>query len=86
MEFEFDPAKSRANESKHGINFTEAQLLWRDAMLLEVPARTSDEPRSVIIGRIGDKHWSAVITYREGRVRLISIRRSREEEIDLYEG
>lgn len=86
MEFEFDPAKSQANREKHGIDFVEAQLLWLDDMLLEIPARTSHEPRYVIIGRIGDKHWSAVITYREGRVRLISVRRSRKEEVGLYEG
>lgn len=86
MEFEFDPEKSRANKEKHGIDFIEAQLLWLDSMLLEIPARTIDEPRFVIIGRIGDRHWSAVVTYREGRVRLISARRSRKEEVGLYEG
>ena len=86
MEFEFDPAKSQANKEKHGIDFVEAQLLWLDAMLLEIPARTSDEPRYVIIGRIGDKHWSAVVTYRDGHIRLISVRRSRKEEVGLYEG
>lgn len=31
------------------------------------------------------KHWSAVVTYREGRVRLISVRRSRKKEVELYE-
>lgn len=86
MEFEFDPAKSQANKAKHGIDFIEAQLLWLDGMLLEVPARTSDEPRYVIIGRIGEKHWSAVVTCREGRTRIISVRRSRNEEVGLYEG
>lgn len=86
MEFDFDPAKSQANKDKHGIDFVEAQLLWLDDMLLEILARTSDEPRYVIIGRIGDKHWSAVVTYREGRTRIISVRRSRKEEVGLYEG
>ena len=86
MEFEFDPAKSQANKDRHGIDFVEAQLLWLDDMLLEIPARTSDEPRYVIIGRIGDRHWSAVVTYREDRTRIISVRRSRKEEVGLYEG
>jgi len=63
VEFEFDPKKSRANKEKHGIDFVEAQLLWLDAMLLEIPARTSDEPRYVIIGRIGEKHWSATVAF-----------------------
>lgn len=85
MEFEFDEAKSRANKAKHGIDFIEAQALWEDTDLLEIPARTEDEPRSIVIGRIGAKHWSAVFTYRGERVRIISVRRSRKEERELYE-
>ncbi len=86
MEFEFDSNKSMANKEKHGIDFVEAQLLWFDDMLLEIPSRTSDEPRFVIIGKIGEKHWSAVITYRQDRIRIISVRRSRNEEVEIYEG
>ena len=86
MEFEFDPDKSQANKAKHGIDFIEAQLLWLDDMLLEIPARTSDEPRFLIIGAIGNRHWSAVVTYREDRIRIISVRRSRKEEVEIYEG
>ena len=86
MEFEFDDSKSRSNKSKHGINFEEAQLLWLDDMLMEIPARTSDEPRFLVIGRIRGIHWSAVITYRDDRVRVISVRRARIEEVEIYEG
>lgn len=86
MEFEFDPGKSKSNKEKHGIDFVEAQLLWLDDMLLEIPARTSDEPRFVIIGRIEHQHWSAVVTYRQDRIRIISVRRSRKEEVGIYEG
>lgn len=86
MPFEFDEAKSRANQAKHGIDFVEAQALWRDDRLLEVPARTEDEPRFLVVGRIGDRYWSAVITYRGERVRIISVRRARDEEVALYEG
>lgn len=85
MEFEFDPAKSAANLEKHGIDFVAAQALWDDALRVEIPARTVDEPRWLIVGRIAGKHWSAVVTYREGRVRLISVRRSRTEEVEIYE-
>jgi len=85
MEFEFDPAKSRANKTKHGIDFVKAQALWDDPDLLEIPARTSDEPRFVVIGLIGEKHWSGIITYRNDHVRFISVRRSRPEEVKLYE-
>jgi uncharacterized DUF497 family protein len=80
MDFEFDPAKSAANLKKHGIDFYGAQALWSDPDRLEVPARSLDEPRTQIIGRIGDGVWSALVTMRGDRVRIISIRRARDEE------
>ena len=83
--FEFDEAKSQANLLKHGINFVDAQDLWNDPRLLEIPANTEDEPRYLMIGLINQKHWSAVITYRGMDIRLISVRRSRTEEVALYE-
>ena len=83
--FEFDATKSEANRTKHGINFVEAQGLWNDPMLLEIPAKTDDEPRYLVIGLMDGKHWSAVITYRGTIVRLISVRRARTEEVALYE-
>ncbi len=85
--FEFDTEKSAANKEKHGINFIEAQKIWDDPFRLEIPAKTTDETRFLIIGKIKAKHWSAVITYREAetKIRLISVRRAREEERALYE-
>ena len=83
--FEFDAAKSESNLTKHGIDFLEAQALWNDAMLLEIPAKTDDEPRHLLIGLIQDKHLSAVVTYRADNIRLISVRRARTEEVALYE-
>jgi uncharacterized protein len=85
MEFEFDPHKSDANRQKHGIDFVEAQALWDDLDLIELPARTVDEQRLVVIARIGERHWSAIIACREQRVRIISVRRARKEEIAIYE-
>ena len=85
ISFEFDATKSEANRTKHGINFVEAQGLWNDPMLLEIPAKTDDEPRYLAIGQINGKHWSAVMTYRGANVRLISVRRARTEEMALYE-
>jgi uncharacterized DUF497 family protein len=84
--FEFDERKSGANAGKHGIDFGQAQELWRDPYLIEIPTVTVDEPRYLVIGRIGAKHWSAVITYRGEITRIISVRRSRPEEVALYEG
>jgi hypothetical protein len=86
VDFEFDASKSVANKAKHGIDFVEAQALWLDDMRVEIPARTADEPRYLIVGVIAGKHWSAVITYREERIRVISVRRSRSEEVAIYEG
>ena len=86
MEFEFDAEKSDGNKKKHGIDFREAQALFDDPDLAEIPAKTTDEPRFLVIGKIADKHWSGVVTYRGERTRIISVRRSRKEEVDLYEG
>ncbi len=85
VSFEFDENKSKSNLSKHGIDFIEAQMLWNDADLLEIPAKTQDETRFLVVGMIADKHWSGVITYRANNIRIISVRRSREEEVALYE-
>ena len=85
MEFEFDPEKSLSNREKHGIDFDEAQALWSDPDAVEIPARTTDEPRFLVIGKIDGRHWSAVTTSRNGRTRIISVRRSRDEEVAIYE-
>jgi len=85
MEFEFDPRKSESNKQKHGIDFHEAQELWSDPDYIEIPVKTSDEPRFLVIGKISGKHWSGIITYRTDKIRIISVRRSRKEEVDIYE-
>jgi len=85
LPFEFDSLKSQSNLKKHGIDFVEAQLLWLDPYLLEIPAKTVDEPRYLMIGKILDKHWSAVVTYRDESIRIISVRRARIEEVKIYE-
>jgi hypothetical protein len=84
MPFEFDPEKSIANKAKHGIDFVEAQDIWTDPDRLEIPARSLDEPRSQVIGRIGEKTWSAFITYRNDKTRIISVRRARADEEARY--
>jgi uncharacterized DUF497 family protein len=85
MEFEFDPDKSNHNKQKHGIDFDEAQALWDDPDLIETPVKTIDEPRHLVIGKMAGKHWSGVIAYRGGKIRIISVRRSRKEEVEIYE-
>jgi uncharacterized DUF497 family protein len=85
MKFEFDPDKSKANKTKHDIDFVEAQRLWEDPDRLQVPARTQGEPRLMLIARINQKHWSAIFTIRSEITRIISVRRSRQKEVEQYE-
>lgn len=85
MEFEFDKRKSQINKKKHGIDFLEAQALWEDSDCIEIPAKTIDEERYLLIGKVSDKYWSAILTYRNGNIRIISVRRSRKEEVKIYE-
>jgi len=86
MEFEYDAHKSESNKRKHGVDFIEAQALWKDSDRIEIPARTADDLRYLLIGKIGDEHWSAIFTYRDQKIRIISVRRTRREEIEIYEG
>lgn len=85
MEFEFDQNKSLANKAKHGIDFTEAQQLWDDPERIEIPTKNLDEPRYILIGKIDDKIWAAIFTYRKNKIRLISVRRARKDEKEIYE-
>ena len=85
MKFEYDSAKSESNKAKHGIDFEEAKALWKDDDRLNIPTAYEDEERYALIGRIGLRHWTAIITYRGEVIRIISVRHSRKEEIDLYE-
>lgn len=84
MDFDFAEAKSATNLKKHGIDFVAAQALRSDSDRLEIPARSTDEPRTQVIGRVGRLVWSAFITYRGDRIRIISIRRARDEEKAAY--
>jgi uncharacterized DUF497 family protein len=70
---------------KHGIDFKQAQKLWDDPDLIEIPVRTSDEPRFLVVGRISGRYWSGIITYRGDKIRIISVRRARKEEVNIYE-
>lgn len=84
-DFEFDTSKSENNKKKHGIDFYEARELWNDPEYIEIPLKISDEKRFLVIGKISEKCWSAIITYRSENVRIISVRRSRKEEVEIYE-
>lgn len=85
MKFEFGKNKSESNKQKHGIDFNKAKELWEDSDYVEIPVKTSDEPRFLTIGKCAGKFWTGVITYRSENIRIISVSRSRKEEIDIYE-
>ena len=85
MVFEFDPDKSKRNKDKHGIDFVEAQLLWKDSRSIGFPAKSDDEPRFAMIAELNSKLWVAFYAIREGKIRIISVRRVRKAERKLYE-
>ena len=84
MEFEFDPVKSEANLRKHKIDFKEAQDLWKDQYAAIVDARSDSEPRSAMIALLRGKIWTAFVPERSAKIRLISVRRARIEEEEIY--
>jgi uncharacterized DUF497 family protein len=84
VEFDYDQNKSERNHAKHGLDFEQAKVLWSDPKRVEFVARFSDEPRLGLVGKLGDKLWTAIFTTRENRTRLISVRRAREHEEALY--
>ena len=85
MKFEYDENKSKLNKEKHGIDFETAKVLWNDDNMLEVKTSFSQEPRYINIGKIGEKFYTVVITYRADKIRIISARRARKKEIEIYD-
>ena len=84
VEFEYDPEKSEINQRKHGIDFHSAQQLWSDEKRVVVPARSTTEPREAIIAELDGTLWTAIFTLRGDVTRIISVRRSRNEEREGY--
>ena len=84
-EFEYDTLKSQSNEEKHGISFEVAQKLWSDPEAITLQAHERGETRYLLIARLFDKHWSAIFAYRQLKIRIISVRRSRKNEVNIYE-
>lgn len=84
MLFIYDPEKDQSNIAKHGIGFEEAKSLWDDKGIIEIPAHKQGEKRRMVIARMDNTFWSAIITYRGKAIRIISVRRSTKKEIDFY--
>ena len=85
MNFEFAPAKSAANKEKHGIDFVAAQALWQDVDRIDFPVICTMEPRNIMLAMLKGKLWAAIYTMRGANVRLISVRRARDNEKEMYE-
>lgn len=84
MQFDFDNNKSLINKDKHNIDFHEAQKLWEDPLRIEIPAKYVEEQRILVIANYNNRIWSAVITSRDDKIRIISVRKSRENEKKIY--
>ena len=86
MIFEYNECKSSINKQKHGIDFQEAQRLWEDPYAFELPSpQSEDEERFLLLGKIDSRNYTAIITYRDKNIKIISVRRSRDKEKKLYE-
>ncbi len=84
MKFEFDPNKSATNAEKHGISFVEAQAIWADERSIDLASTVTGEPRRLAVGLVGTQLWTAVWTLRGDAVRIISVRRSRKDEVQKW--
>lgn len=84
MQFEFDPNKSTSNKQQHGIDFDKAKSLWLDPKRIEIEARTVGETRKLLIAELDGIIWSAIFTIRTKNIRLISVRKSRKNEKEIY--
>ena len=84
MEFDFDPEKSRGNLEKHGIDFETAQSLWLDERRVTFDTPFQDEKRSGVIAAYRERLWCAIYTIRDQSIRIISVRRARENEESIY--
>jgi uncharacterized DUF497 family protein len=85
MIFEYDPEKSRINQEKHGVDFEEAQKLWDDEDGLVIPAQSDTEERWALFAIHRDRIWVAFYTIRNESIRIISVRRARKSEEELYD-
>ena len=87
MQYEWDPAKNRANLAKHGVDFADAVAVFEDDLALTRPDTESHgESRFVTLGvdPFG-RHLVVVFTERGARIRIISARLATKQERTSYE-
>jgi uncharacterized DUF497 family protein len=58
----------------------------RDENLYVSAVVAAGELRYLVVGMIDGKLWTAIMTWREDRARIISVRRARHVERQRYEG
>jgi uncharacterized DUF497 family protein len=90
LRFDWDPAKARLNQRKHGITFEEAQTVFadEDAIMLADVSHSAGEERFYLLGLSAKLRVLVVIhCYRsdDGPVRLISARKATPSERVQYD-
>jgi uncharacterized DUF497 family protein len=85
MELEFDPVKDVRNVNERGISFERfADMDLTTAVALEDARSDYGERRVRLFGVIDNRLHVAVVTYRRGTVRVISLRRANRREERRY--
>ncbi len=85
MEITFDPAKNERNLRLRGISFEMAAEFEFDSATFDEDQRKDyGEIRTLSIGYIGDTLHALVFTLRNGKIRVISLRRANRKERDKY--
>jgi len=84
--FEWDLQKSELNKIKHGVSFQEAIEIWQAVHLSanDIASSIEGESRSATIGFIQGKLHTAIWTQREDKIRIISVRRARNGEKEVF--
>jgi uncharacterized DUF497 family protein len=73
MEFEWDPAKDKTNQLKHGVSFSQAQRAFLDperVIIEDVKHSTKKEKRFFCHGFYNDHILTVRFTYRVGLIRI----------------
>ena len=72
-DFEWDDAKNSANQRKHGVSFSEAQLAFFDAkrVIVRDEVHSGTEERFYCLGKVGDGVMTVRFTMRQDNIRII---------------
>ena len=81
-----DPTKERRNLAERGLSLDLAQELdWATALISQDRRKDYGERRYCVLGFIEDRLHSVVFTPRNGKPRVISLRKANKREVNRYE-